>query len=86
MEITRQLTASKLADYLDGRISLAELVSWAEDAMLEGTTPPDDAEVVSEIIARLGLSDVQAFGLTWEDCQQIFHRLGLSAKIDLVAV
>jgi hypothetical protein len=80
------LTASKLADYLDGQISLAALVSWAEDAMLEGTTPPDDAEVVSEIIARLGLSDVQAFGLTWEDCQQIFHRLGLSAKIDLVAV
>lgn len=85
MEITRQLTANRLLDYLHGRISLADLVSWAEHAMMDGATSPQDAEVVSEIVARLGLSDVQAFGLTWEDCQQIFHRLGLSAKIDLVA-
>jgi hypothetical protein len=38
-----------------------------------------------EAVARLGLADVRAFGLTWQDCQEIFRSLGLSAKIDLVA-
>jgi hypothetical protein len=38
-----------------------------------------------EIVARLGLADVRAFGLAWEDFQEILHALGFSAKVDLVA-
>jgi len=36
MTITKQIVASKIAAYLRHEISLAELVDWAEDAMMEG--------------------------------------------------
>jgi cobyrinic acid a,c-diamide synthase len=85
MKITRQHVARKLADYLDGKIPLAELVDWAESAMMDAEFPAEDAETIAQAAARLGLADVRAFGLTWEDCQEIFQALGLSAKIDLVA-
>ena len=85
MKITRQRVASKLANYLDGKITVEALVDWAENAVMDGIFPPEDAETLAQVVARLGLADVRAFGLTWQDCQEIFHSLGLSAKIDLVA-
>jgi cobyrinic acid a,c-diamide synthase len=85
VKITRQHIALKLASYLDGRMSLESLVEWAESAMMEGNFPSEDAEALVEAVARLGLADVRAFGLTWQDCREIFRSLGLSAKIDLVA-
>jgi len=85
MKVTRQRIARKLADYLAGKIPVEALVDWAESAMMEGIFPPEDAETLAQVVARLGLADVRAFGLTWQDCQEIFRSLGLSAKIDLVA-
>jgi hypothetical protein len=35
MKITRQLVADKIADYLHGKLSQAELVDWAEQAMMD---------------------------------------------------
>ncbi len=35
MKITRQVTADKLSDYLHGRATQAELVDWAERAMMD---------------------------------------------------
>ena len=36
MTITKQTVAEKIASYLRHDTSLAELVSWAEDAMMDG--------------------------------------------------
>ena len=36
MTSTKQTVAEKIASYLRHDISLADLVSWAEDAMMEG--------------------------------------------------
>ena len=36
-----------------------------------------------DVVARLGLADVRAFGLTWEDCEAFLSRLGYRAKIDV---
>lgn len=85
MKTTRQRVARKLADYLDGKIPVEDLVDWEESATMEGIFPTGDAETLAQVVARLGLADVRALGLTWQDCQDIFHILGLSAKIDLVA-
>lgn len=85
MKLNRQQVARKLADYLDGKTPLANLVDWAESAMMDGEFPAEDAETIAQVVARLGLADVRTFGLTWEDCQEIFHSLGVSVKIDLVA-
>ena len=76
MAITKQIVAEKLAAYLRHDISLAELVSWAEEAMMDGEFAENDMEAVTGVIARLGLADVREFGLSWEDCEQLLRQLG----------
>ena len=83
MKITRQKVGQKLIDYLYHRITLAELVDWAESAMMEADFEEKDFELVRDIVSRVGLGDVKAFGMTWEDCEDFLLRLGyrLSVKI-----
>ena len=85
MNITKQTAAAKIAAYLHHEITLAELLAWAEDAVMEGEFAPSDAEALRSVTARLGLADVRAFGLTWEDCEQFFDQLGYAAHVDVVA-
>ena len=85
MKITRQATARKLQAYLKGRLALAELVEWAEQAMLEGDFSPADAAVLRKVVPRLGVADVRAFGLEWSDCARMLRQLGFRARIDVVA-
>lgn len=62
MKVTRQIAAEKIADYLHGKISQAELVDWAERAMMDSDFDEADTEVLTDIIGRLGLADVAEFG------------------------
>ena len=66
MKITRQIAADKIADYLHGKLSQAELVDWSERAMMDSEFDEADTEVLAEIIGRLGLADVAEFGLRWQ--------------------
>ena len=81
MKITRKMVADKIADYLHGKLAQAELVDWAERAMMEADFDEADTEVLSEIIGRLGLADVAEFGLRWQDCEEFLRRLGYRAKV-----
>ena len=83
MKITRQKVGQKLIDYLYHRITLAELVDWAESAMMEADFEEKDFEIVRDIVSRVGLGDVKAFGMTWEDCENFLLQLGyrLSVKV-----
>lgn len=85
MTISKQAVAGRIAAYLRHDISLAELVSWAEDALMEGDFAEDDAGRIAEVVARLGVADVRAFGLAWEDCEQLLRQLGYAARVDIVA-
>ena len=85
MTITKQNVAEKIASYLRHDISLAELVSWAEDAMMDGEFDENEAAAISDVVSRLGVADVRAFGLTWEDCEQLLRQLGYTARVDIVA-
>ena len=82
MIITKQQLAVNLLNYLQHKISLTDLVDWAENAFMEGDIQGEDQEVVRDILARLGLADVKAFGLFWEDCNEFMCRLGYVLKID----
>ena len=84
MTITRQVVADRIGDYLHHRISLAELVDWAENALMEGEFDESDAEAIAAFVSRLGVADVRAFGLAWDDCEELLRRLGFSARIDIV--
>ena len=81
MKITRQMVADKIADYLYGKVSQAELVDWAERAMMDADLDEPDIEVLSDIIGRLGLADVAEFGLRWQDCEDFLRRLGYRATV-----
>ena len=84
MKITRQMVANKLRAYLRHELSLAQLVDWAEDAMSEGEFDEQDFERIRDAVAKLGLADVKAFGLTWEDCESLLKSLGYSIQVDVV--
>jgi hypothetical protein len=81
MKITRQIAADKIAGYLHGKVSQAELVDWAERSMMDADFDAAEAEVLAEIIGRLGLADVAEFGLRWQDCEEFLRRLGYRAKV-----
>ena len=81
MKITRQKVGQKLIDYLYHRITLAELVDWAESAMMEADFEENDFEIVRNIVSRVGLGDVKAFGITWEDCEIFLSQLGYSLSV-----
>ena len=83
--ITKDTVAGKIAGYLRHEISLAELVTWAEDAMMDGEFAEDETSKIADVVARLGVADVRAFGLAWEDCEQLLRQLGYAARVDIVA-
>ena len=82
--ITKQAVAAKIAAYLHHDIKLAQLVDWAEDAMLKGEFEERSAPVIASVVSRLGVADVRAFGLTWDDCEQLLKELGFSTRVDIV--
>ncbi len=79
--ITRQTVRDKLLAYLNHQITLAQLVDWAEEAMLEGEFDPRDADQLSDVVSRLGAADVEGFGLTWDDCYDFLSRLGYKVQV-----
>ena len=83
--ITRQTVVDKLAAYLQHELSLPSLVTWAESALMEGELESKHLREIRDVVARLGVADVRAFGLTWEDCEQLLKRLGYSAHIHIEA-
>lgn len=85
MLITKQTVAHKLAAYLHHEITLAQLVDWAENAMMEGEFAEQEMAALRAVVPRLGVADVRAFGLTWEDCEQFLQKLGYAARVDVVA-
>ena len=84
MTITKQTVADQIAAYLHHRITLEQLVDWAENALMEADFEEQDAEAIAAVISRLGVADVRAFGLAWDDCEELLRQLGFSARIDIV--
>ncbi|MFY9621652.1 MAG: hypothetical protein WAM70_06470 [Pyrinomonadaceae bacterium] len=85
MLITRQTVAERIASYLHHELSLSQLVDWAEGAMMEGEFDERDIDVLKTVVSRLGLADVRAFGLEWDDCERLLQQLGYSAQVEIVA-
>jgi cobyrinic acid a,c-diamide synthase len=83
--ITRKAVAEKLASYLRHELSLDSLVTWAESALMEGEFDQAYLSTIRDAVARIGVADVRAFGLTWEDCEQLLAQLGYSAQVSIVA-
>ncbi len=85
MQLMREMVAHKLEAYLHHQLSLDDLVAWANTAMLEGDFEEEHFDAVRDVVARLGLADVRAFGLTWEECENLLKQLGYQARVEIVA-
>ena len=81
--VTRDDVANRLKAYLQRRLGLPELVDWAEDAMRMEEFASAEFDAIRDAVATLGLADVRAFGLTWEDCERLLSDLGYRAKIEI---
>ena len=86
MIITKQTVALRIAAYLRHEITLAQLIDWAEQALMDVDLDGTDTETIAAVLARLGVSDVRAFGFTWEDCEDMLRQLGYVPRVDVIAV
>jgi cobyrinic acid a,c-diamide synthase len=84
MLITKTIVADKIAAYLHHDITLAQLVDWAERAMMEDEFDDNGLLAIRTAVSRLGVADVRAFGLTWDDCEELLRELGFAARVNIV--
>jgi hypothetical protein len=85
MLVTKQTAAGKLTAYLHHEMSLAQLVDWAETTLLDSEFADQDADALRFVVSRLGVADIRAFGLTWEDCENLLDRLGYRTRVEVFA-
>jgi hypothetical protein len=76
MVVTRKQLAQKLTDYLFHRITFSDLVDWAEFVIMDAEFEEQHFELIRGILMRLGVADVKAFGMTWEDYEDFLSKLG----------
>ena len=81
MRVTRDILAEQLKAYLNGQLSLSNLVSWAENVMMDGEIDDVCYDLIRDIVAQLGVADVAAFGLTWENARSMLESLGYRPKL-----
>lgn len=86
MMITKQFIAYKLLEYLQHKLSLEDLVDWAEQTLLNCNYEDDKAHTIRNTLSQLGLADVKAFGLEWKDCEAIMKSLGFKLEVKALAV
>ena len=84
MLVTKEVVRDQLLAYLNQQITLAQLVDWAENTLCDGELELHDIEILSDILARLGLADVREFGLSWEDCSTLLARLGYQLQVEAI--
>jgi len=84
--ITREQVAAQVRAYLLHELTASELVEWAEDAMQEEEFESGYFEEIRDIVARIGVMDVRAFGLTWEECEDMLQRLGYQTSIEITKI
>ena len=84
MLITKTIVADKIAAYLHHDITLAQLVDWAERAMMEDEFDDNGLSAIRSAVSRLGVADVRAFDLAWEDCEGLLRELGFAARVNIV--
>lgn len=81
MVITKKTVTDQILKYINRKISLDDLVDWAENAIQEADFDKHDVNLLRDIVGRLGLADVKEFGLTWDDCYEHLHKLGYDVSV-----
>lgn len=83
MKVTKKILAEKIIDFLYHKITLEQIVSWAENIIMEGEFEEKDSQVLKNITSVLGVADVRMFGLTLEDCERFLEQLGYKIEFEI---
>jgi hypothetical protein len=71
---------------LNGRVSLADLVDWAETTLIDPNIPEtEDADTVMDVLAYLGAADTRGFPLTWNMLNSFIEQLGGHVTVEVQA-
>ena len=81
MVITKKTVADQILKYVNRKISVDDLVNWAEDAIQDADFDKRGVVLLRDIVGRLGLADVKEFGLTWDDCYEHLRKLGYDISV-----
>jgi hypothetical protein len=82
MKIDKKIVFDKIQQYLNHEITIESLVDWAEYVMMSAEFDEHDFDLIHKIVSRIGLADVRAFGLTWEECENYINELGYRVKLE----
>jgi len=87
--ITQEKVVEKILAHLNGELTEAELVDWAENAFVELTesdvdTPHEDA--LMDALMYIGAGDTPGFPLTWEVLSGYLEQLGTKVRVIAEAV
>lgn len=58
---------------------------FSDDTLLEDEFDSTHLTAIRDTVARLGIANVRAFGLTWEDCEQLLAQLDYSAQLSILS-
>ena len=72
-----------VTDYVEN--VLPAFIPGISKDVMTGNESGKDMDVLTQVLSRLGLADVRAFGLSWEDCEELVHLLGHRLQVQLVA-
>ena len=82
--ITKRLVVDQILAHLNGKLSEAELVHWAEDAFVtlsESDQDVDDESTLLDVLGYLGAGDTPGFPLTWVVLSDFLEQLGTKVRV-----
>jgi len=82
MTITRDVVSNQLLAYLNGQLSLAALVNWAENTFIDDVLAPEsDVDMLNDVLSYLATADTAQFPLTWAICAEFLQKLGVQVQV-----
>jgi len=82
--ITQELVVEKILAYLNHRLTEAEVVRWAEDALLivsDSSVEIPNEGAVLDVLAYIGAADTPGFPLSWSALTQFLARFGIKVQV-----
>jgi len=82
--ITQEVVVEKILAHLNHRVTEAELIRWAEDALVMVAESDEDVpneEAIMDVLAYLGAGDSPGFPLSWSVLSEFLARFGVKVQV-----
>lgn len=80
--ITKEIIKQRIQDYLLLKINLQSLVDWAEESFMQAEFEEKDSAIISDILSKIGVSNVKNFGIQWHEWNEFLSMLGYEVKLE----